>query len=176
MPVFNLESPNFPRTSTPTCSAVTPVMTSSATSGRCISKFEKNGRNTASDGIWSNVNGAAFCLPHQLVGFLLRFIATIGSVGTYMESWYCDCQPHSGAGGAAYRIRLHQSYSHHSSGDQAVRRPLISHIIINPAATRGSLNYSFVNVDGLIRLPVLLSIVTFRQTIQTFGCNLKRCD
>ena len=34
-------------------------------------KVPKTAKNAASDGIGSNLSGAAFCLPHQLVGYLL---------------------------------------------------------------------------------------------------------
>ena len=34
-------------------------------------EVRKTAENAASDGFGSNFSGAAFCLPHQLVGFLL---------------------------------------------------------------------------------------------------------
>ena len=37
-------------------------------------KVWKTAENAASDGFWSNLGGAAFCLPHQLVGFLFVYL------------------------------------------------------------------------------------------------------
>ena len=47
-------------------------MTVSATSGRHLWKFEKTAQNAACNGFGSNFCGAAFCLPHHVVGILLR--------------------------------------------------------------------------------------------------------
>ena len=73
-PLFNIRSPNFTRISMPACYTATPVMTSSAASGRHFSKFEKAVENAASYALVSNFSGsgAAFCLPHQQVGFLFN--------------------------------------------------------------------------------------------------------
>ena len=65
-------------------------MTSSATSGRHLSKFKKNGRNAASDGLGSNLSGLAFCLPHQLVGVLLLMCAIIMAIDIIICRDY-DC-------------------------------------------------------------------------------------
>ena len=35
-------------------------------------EFRKNDRNATSAGFGSNFSGAAFCLPYQLVGYLLK--------------------------------------------------------------------------------------------------------
>ena len=43
-------------------------------SDRDLWMFEKTAQNAPSDGVGSNFSGAAFCLPHQLVGFLLTDI------------------------------------------------------------------------------------------------------
>ena len=69
--LFNVESPNFTRTPMPTESTGTRDMPSSINSGRDLSKFYKTVKNAAFDGFESNFNGAAFCLPRQLVGVLL---------------------------------------------------------------------------------------------------------
>ena len=63
---FDLESPDFTGPSVPTYSTATPIMESSAASGRHISKFVKTAENVAAyDGFGSYFSGAAFCLPHQ---------------------------------------------------------------------------------------------------------------
>ena len=61
---FDLESPNFTRTSPPTYAIATPDMTSPTTSGRHLSKLKKTAENPASDIFGSNFSGAAFCLAH----------------------------------------------------------------------------------------------------------------
>ena len=68
--LFNVESPNFTGTSTPTKPSEKSDMTSPATPGQHLSKFEKPAENAASEGFRSNFSGTAFCLPHQVVGFL----------------------------------------------------------------------------------------------------------
>ena len=70
-PPLNMKSPNFTWASTPTYYTATPDMTSSATSGRHLSKFGKNDRKCRLRRFRMNFSGTAFCLPHQLVGFLL---------------------------------------------------------------------------------------------------------
>ena len=40
-------------------------------------KVRKTVDNAASDGFRSNFSGAAFCLPHQLVGILLFVVAVV---------------------------------------------------------------------------------------------------
>ena len=51
-PLFNVESPNFTRTFMPTYSYATPDMTSAATSGRYLSRFEKNRRKCNLQCLW----------------------------------------------------------------------------------------------------------------------------
>ena len=70
--LFNVESPHFVRISMQIYSTATSDMTSSATSGMHLLKFEtKMIENAASHGFVSNFSGATFCPPHQLVGPLL---------------------------------------------------------------------------------------------------------
>ena len=45
-------------------------MTLSTTSGRRLSKFEKNDRKCHLRRFETNFSGTAFCLPHQVAGFL----------------------------------------------------------------------------------------------------------
>ena len=54
-----------------------------AASGRHLSKFEKNGQK------WfgSNFSGAAFCLPHQLVGVLLSYAMTFVRCRSSITNW-----------------------------------------------------------------------------------------
>ena len=66
-PMFNVESPNFTMPSMPTESTETLDTTSSDTSGWYLSKFQKTAEHA---GNGSNFSGAAFFLPHQLVGVL----------------------------------------------------------------------------------------------------------
>ena len=70
--LFNVQSPNFTGTSMPTYSTATLDTTSSATSGRHLSKLDKTAENAASDCFGSNFSAAAFRLPHQLVGVLFN--------------------------------------------------------------------------------------------------------
>jgi hypothetical protein len=50
-------------------------MTTSATPVGIYGNSRKRSvQNAASDGFGSNFSGAPFCLPHQLVGFLLAFL------------------------------------------------------------------------------------------------------
>ena len=52
----------------------TPDMTSPATSDRQI-EVRKTAKNAASGGCFvSNFSGVEFCLPHQLVGILIRLV------------------------------------------------------------------------------------------------------
>ena len=67
-PLFNLQSPTFTGTSTPTQSTALPDMTSPATSGRHLSKFEKPAENAAFHGFESNFSGV---LPAPPIGGLL---------------------------------------------------------------------------------------------------------
>ena len=53
-PLFNLESPNFARTSMPTENKAALNMTSPATSGQHLSKLQNTAENAASDGFRSN--------------------------------------------------------------------------------------------------------------------------
>ena len=58
-------------------------MTSSVTSGRHLLMLKKADENAASYGFGSNFSGAAFCLPHQLVGILLSYLAGSKSVSAH---------------------------------------------------------------------------------------------
>ena len=71
---FDLQSPNFTRTYTPAYSAATQAITW-PTILLVGSYLEKTVEYAASDCFKSNVSGAAFCLPHQLVigGLLVVF-------------------------------------------------------------------------------------------------------
>ena len=52
--------------------------------------FRKTAENAASDGFESNSSGAAFCLPHQLVGVLLSYLAGSKSVFSPVRPGYDD--------------------------------------------------------------------------------------
>ena len=68
---FDLESPNFVRTSTPTYSTAKPDMMSQGAFGRQLSEFEKTAENATSDGVWSNFSGSACCLAQPNGGRLV---------------------------------------------------------------------------------------------------------
>ena len=71
-PLFNLEAPNFTRSSKLTA---TPDMTSPATSGQYLSKFEKKtAENTVFDGFCSNCKGPAFFLAQPIGGLLVAVV------------------------------------------------------------------------------------------------------
>ena len=65
---FYIESPNFIRTYTPTHSRATLDMTSTATSGRHLSKFGTNGRKCRLRRLWVEF---AFCLAQPIGGLLV---------------------------------------------------------------------------------------------------------
>ena len=71
-PLFNVESPNFTRSSMPTYSSATPDMTSPTTSGRHLSKFKKPAEIAASNGFGLNYSHVTFAWNNKLVGFLYR--------------------------------------------------------------------------------------------------------
>ena len=73
-PPSNVESPDFTLESVPTLYTATTDMASSTASGRHLSKFENNYRKCRLLRFGTNFSDAAFCLPHQLVGFLLSYL------------------------------------------------------------------------------------------------------
>ena len=76
---MDLESPHFKSSFIPVVSITTLDMTE-------VIDVRKGAENDTSDGFGSNFSGAAFCLPHQMVGILLSDLAGSKRVSTRTSS------------------------------------------------------------------------------------------